>query len=55
MVLTFFFFLLPKGHVVPPEKVHADTFKGAGVKYRRVPVHKIAAASHNKPRTAEKV
>jgi len=39
--------------VLPQEQVHAEMFKGADQKFRKIPWRRIAKQRHNAPRTAE--
>jgi len=39
--------------MVPPEKVHPDTFIGANKKFRVIPWKQISRQAHNKERNAE--
>ena len=40
-------------HTIPPEKVHADMFKGANKKFKRLPWRLIAKQRQNAERTEE--
>ena len=40
-------------HVVPPEKVHPQTFAGANRRFKKVPWQKLARERHNRARTPE--
>ena len=40
-------------HTIPPEKVHADMFKGANKKFKRLPWRLIAKQRQNAERTDE--
>lgn len=42
-------------HLVPAEKVHAETFVGANRKFKVIPWKKIAREAHNTEETIEKV
>jgi nucleolar protein 15 len=44
-----------KCSVIPPEKVHAELFKGANRTFKVVPYQKLAREQHNGPKTAEQV
>ena len=40
-------------HVVPPEKVHPQTFAGANRRFKKMPWQKLAREKHNRARTPE--
>ena len=40
------------GEVVPPERLHPDTFKGSNSRFRKPKGHVVARDRQNKPRTA---